>query len=179
MHKQDYAVVALHSSKCSLCMSANRERHESDLLSGEDPDRIRRALNVEIATKTGKPGTVSRRAIIKHVQLLPDLRPRGGRTERAHIPELSEEILALPLSEFYERMQRLLWGVCWELISELQRRLTDDSEEMSLFELAECLRGFVDAYLVLRDNPPSGGSRRDQHINVLPLRDGRNDNGPR
>jgi hypothetical protein len=155
-------IGASHRAKCSLCASPNKARHESDLLSGGDLRQIRRALNVEIKEKTGKTGTVSLKAITRHMELLPYLVPSNGRAKPALIPELSDEdILTLPFAQIKERFQRTLWATCLNMISRVNSTVGEASEEASIHELVENILLLSHLGLSLPDPPASSGSARE------------------
>jgi hypothetical protein len=147
-------IGASHRAKCSLCASPNKARHETDLLSSRDPRQIRRALNAEIKEKTGKAGTVSLKAITRHMELLPYLVPSNGRAKPALIPELSDEdILTLPFAQIKERFQRTLWATCLNMISRVNSRVGEASEEASIHELVEKILLLIHLGLSLPDPP--------------------------
>jgi hypothetical protein len=154
MRKDTYRSEALHRAKCTLCASPNRERYESDLLSGGDLHQIRRALNSEIKEKTGKAGTVSLKAIVKHKMLLGY--PSRPNVQPPPFPDLSEnEILTLPLARIRERFQRMIWATCVSIIDRVKCRVSETSEETSVDNLVEALQRLMTLGLLLPDPPAS------------------------
>jgi hypothetical protein len=155
METENHFLAERHKARCPLCHSPNKERNESDLRIGGDVSQIQRALNAEMGKKTG----VSRRAILRHKELLPYLVPSKSRADAGPNAEFShQEVLTLPLSQLQERFKNSLLETSLDILSAVRRGVTNASEETALYELVDSIRGLVNISLVLLDKPSFGAA---------------------